>query len=191
MAQQISRRGGTTSEAAKAVRSEMNPDGRYIPLSGGCLGWFENSGVLKIELPNNYAFHTVLDEATVRRVLFQREGSEISRRLDERVEVERKLYVTILHEESSHSALTKDVSANGLRLQLVELTEMQKGDSLKVQLKHEESDDKVAIELGAQVMWVARVGTRRIVTNLGLGFPSISESDQRDLQMLLLGGKAE
>ncbi len=150
------------------------------------MGWFENSGVMDVEQPNNYRFHTVLDMQTVRRVLFQRDGSDINLRLDERVDVERELYVTIVHGESEFSANSKDVSGHGLRLQLVDLTEMEKGDSLTVKIKKNRESDKVDIEFNAQVMWVARVGTRRIVTNLGIGFTKITDEEQHQLKLILL-----
>ncbi|MBI3992079.1 MAG: PilZ domain-containing protein [Candidatus Lambdaproteobacteria bacterium] len=189
MATRNQRSGGGRTEAAISIRAESNPDGRYIPYSGGCLGWYENMGVLKTERANNYLYHTVLDLQTVRRVLFAREGHDVNRRMDERIDVEREVHVTIVHGDNSHSALTKDVSANGLRLQLVEPTEMQKADSVIVQLKHD-ADSKPEVELRAQVMWVARVGKRRIVTNLGVGFTKITPKEQHTLKEFLLGAGA-
>ena len=189
MATRTHRAGGSLTEAAIALRAESNPDGRYIPLGGGCLGWHENRGVLKTELANNYLFHTVLDLQTMRRVLFAREGHDVNRRMDERIDVEREVHVTILHGDNEHSAQSKDVSSNGLRLQLVEPTEMQKADAVTVQLKHD-ARGKAKVELRAQVMWVARVGKRRVVTNLGVGFTKITPQEQQLLKDFLLGPSA-
>lgn len=169
----------------------MNPDGRYIPYSGGCMGWFENSGVMKAELPNDYTFDTVLDAPTVRRVLFEREGEAgdagASRRSEERITVEREVHVTILHGSDSYQALTKDVSPHGLRLQfLVDIATIQKSDSCKVQLRREEGQDDELLEIESTVMWIARVGTRRPVTNIGIGFTQITDETQGKLTKLLL-----
>ena len=45
----------------ESIRAETTKDGRYIPYSGGIMGWFENAGVLKCEHPNNYRYHEMID----------------------------------------------------------------------------------------------------------------------------------
>lgn len=184
----IPSRGQTTTEAGLSLRSEQNPDGRYIPYSGGCLGWFENGGVLKCELPNDYKFNTVLDPATVRRVLFARWGDNVNRREDERIDVESEVHVSVKFNDEVYEALSKDVSAHGLRLQILENVEnLEKGQSVTVSLKHPDQGKKETIDIDSQVMWVARVGKRRAITNVGIGFTHITDDTQRQLKKLLLG----
>ena len=185
----IPSRGQTSTEAGQSLRSEQNPDGRYIPYSGGCMGWFENGGVLKCELPNDYRFNTVLDPATVRRVLFARWGDNVNRREDERVEVENEVLVSVKFGDDVYEALSKDLSAHGLRLQILENVEnLEKGQSVTVSLKPPEgSKKKEPLDIDSQVMWVARVGTRRPITNVGIGFTHITGETQSHLKQMLLG----
>jgi hypothetical protein len=49
-------------------------DGRYIPYAGGSLGWFENTGVSKIEQPAKYQLFTALDGERVREAQLVRSG---------------------------------------------------------------------------------------------------------------------
>lgn len=185
----IPSRGQTTTEAGQSLRSEQNPDGRYIPYSGGCMGWFENGGVLKCELPNDYKFNTVLDPTTVRRVLFARWGDRVNRRQHERVDVESEVLVSVRFGDEVYEALSKDLSAHGLRLQILEnVEELNKGQSVTVSLQHPDGGKKKeTIDIDSQVMWVARVGTRRPITNVGIGFTHITEDTQRQLKKMLLG----
>lgn len=184
----IPSRGQTTTAAGQSLRSEQNLDGRYIPYSGGCMGWFENGGILKCELPNDYKFNTVLDPTTVRRVLFARWGDNVNRRVDERTDVENEVRVSVKFNDEIYDALSKDLSAHGLRLQILENVEnLEKGQFVTVSLQISDGGKEKMVDIDSQVMWVARVGTRRAITNVGIGFTHITDTIQAQLKRLLLG----
>ena len=67
------------------VEGEVTEAGRYIPYSGGTMGWFENSGVLKCEKPNNYLFYTAMESDLIRSKQFERWGENFNRRGDRSV----------------------------------------------------------------------------------------------------------
>ena len=52
--------------------SSPSPSNRYIPRSGGGMGWVGNQGVLANEMPNNYRYYTVPDKKVVRMAEFMR-----------------------------------------------------------------------------------------------------------------------
>ena len=163
--------GGSAGAATQAtgkdlIREETSAEGRYIPYGGGSLGWFENSGVLKCEQGNDYKFHTAIDTQKVRQKLFDRWGNDVSRRMEERHDVEKETAVRITWGGQSYDAETKDLSAHGLRLQLLDDPSLNKGDRIGVQIyrKKDYKDELFAVE--SEVMWVARVGKRRMVWNL-------------------------
>ena len=106
----------------KKLRAEILEDGRYVPHSGGMMGWFENSGVSRNERSNNYLFHTALDVAAVREKLFERwsDGENINRRASARHDVERDVRATLGWTGGTVTAKLKDYSYHGLRMQILE-----------------------------------------------------------------------
>ncbi|MCZ6749923.1 MAG: PilZ domain-containing protein [SAR324 cluster bacterium] len=176
----------TQATGKDLIREETSAEGRYIPYGGGSLGWFENSGVLKCEQGNDYKFHTAIDTQKVREKLFDRWGSDVSRRMEERHDVEKETAVRIVWGGQSYDAETKDLSAHGLRLQLLEDPSLKQGDKMSVHVfrKLDYKDELFAID--SEVMWVARVGKRRMVWNLGIGFLKIDEETSAKLTAFLL-----
>ena len=103
-----------------SILAETMEDGRYIPYGGGIMGWFENQGVLRSELPNNYGFHTVIDAKSVRQKLIERwgTGDSSNRRVTKRFGVEGSIPVSLAWEGNKIVALGKDFSSYGLKLQI-------------------------------------------------------------------------
>lgn len=167
------------------IRAETSAEGRYIPYGGGSLGWFENSGILKSEKGNNYRFHAAIDTVRVRQKLFDRWGDDVNRRLDERVDIERETPLVLRWDSGETEAVTKDLSAHGARLQLLEDPGLAKEDKLTVEVKQE--DGEILMTLNSEIMWVARVGKRRTVWNIGVGFTDITPDDEMKLKQFLLG----
>ena len=174
----------TTGESPQP--SEHGAEGRYIPYSGGSLGWFENSGVLKCEKGNNYKFYTAIDTAQVRQKLFDRWGAEVNKRIDDRVVVDRETPVMLTWETGAAQAVTKDLSSHGLRLQLSEDPNLAKGDKVMVHVKEKEDSETDIMALDSLIMWIARVGKRRMVWNIGVAFSDISAEQELQLKEFLI-----
>jgi len=168
-------------EAAKDISNE----GRYIPYGGGCLGWFENSGVMKVELGNNYTFHEALDAAEVRRRLFERWGDDVNRRAEARQAVEKEVSLTFAWGKESREAFTKDVSSHGLRVQFIEEVDLKKGAAVQVQLLESGPGSPALFDISSQVMWVSKVGRRRPVWNVGVSFTNITPETETRLKGFL------
>lgn len=166
--------------------SEHGSEGRYIPYSGGSLGWFENSGVLKCEKGNNYKFYTAIDTTLVRQKLFDRWGAEVNKRIDDRVVVDRETPVMLTWESGVAQAITKDLSSHGLRLQLSEDPDLAKGDKVMVHVKEKEDSETELMVLESEIMWTARVGKRRMVWNIGVVFSDISPEQELKLKEFLV-----
>jgi hypothetical protein len=168
------------------LQEETSAEGRYIPYGGGSLGWFENSGVPKCERGNDYKFHTAIDTAKVRQKLFERWGDDVNRRMETRFDVERPTPVKITWEGETHEAETKDLSMRGLRLQLTEDTGLKNGDKITVHVFRRPNFEEEVLTLAAEIMWVARVGKRRQVWNVGIGFTEVDEATGLKLKEFLL-----
>jgi hypothetical protein len=153
-------------------------EGRYIPYSGGCMGWYDNSGVLKTELPNNYLYYTIMDSDVVRSRQFQRWGDRFNRR-GGRERFRKETGVTLIWGKEKKQGGTKDISLQGMRLQFLEEISLKKGDAVTVQVL-ENASDKIVVEVQAQVVWSERVGKIRPVQNVGLAFKPLppEESDR-------------
>ena len=165
-----------------SIRAETMEDGRYIPYSGGIMGWFENRGVPRHEVPNNYRFHTVIDAKTVRLKLFERwgKGESSNRRVSPRFKIGESISVSLEWEGNKLVALGKDISSYGLRLQIQqEEVVLKKGDMVHLKIYNEPEQRTTKFDIESQIMWIDRIGRRRPVWNLGLSFPTITteESD--------------
>ncbi len=170
----------------ESIRSETTSDGRYIPHSGGLMGWFENSGVLKRELPNNYLFYTVIDAQAVRGKLFGRwgGGEKVNRRVVERHGTARQATVNLVWGDRSVGATTRDYSTHGLCVQLSEEDDpgLKKGDDLRVQVMDGAAGGEPLLDVPAQVMWITSGGRRRSVWSVGLAFGDISHEVRQQLR---------
>lgn len=177
----------TASEQSETSlpEGERTSDGRYIPYGGGILGWFENSGVLKKELPNNYQFKAVLDSALVRKKQFDRWGEVQNRRSEDRVRVIPEVKVSLAFGKEKREATTKDLSPHGMRMQFLEELPIKKGDVVKVGV-HDPVKKKVVLEVEANVMWMEKSGKLRAVWNMGIGFPSLSDEQSETIRQVLL-----
>jgi hypothetical protein len=158
---------------------------RYIPYSGGCMGWFENSGVPKRELPNNYRLGSALDGDAVRKKQFERWGEVQNRRGEERVRVPNPTKVVIVTQAAKLEASTRDLSANGMRVQFLEDTTLRKKEDVRVQILAGKGST-VALEVQAQVMWVEKSGKLRSVWNMGLSFRSMTPEQQKKMADIIL-----
>lgn len=184
---------GTTEEvvaAAEAEEAELREDaevteeGRYIPYSGGSMGWFENSGVLKCELGNNYLFYTVMASDTVRRKQFQRWGERFNRRGD-RKRFKRMTGALVTVGSNKVRGTTRDISRHGIRVQSLNEIALAKGDSTHLTLFESESSEKAIFECEARVVWAERIGKIRPVWNLGMTLTNLTPEQQEQLTPLL------
>ena len=165
-----------------SILAETMEDGRYIPYGGGIMGWFENRGVPRCEVSNNYRFHTVIDAKTVRQKLFQRweKGDTANRRVSPRLKIEDSIPVSLEWEGNKLVALGRDISSYGLRLQIQqEEVVLKKGDMVHLKIYNEPEQRTTKFDIESQIMWIDRIGRRRPVWNLGVSFPTITmeESD--------------
>lgn len=163
-----------------SVKSETLEDGRYIPYSGGIMGWFENGGVLNQEQGNNYRYHEVIDVNTMRQKLFERwgAGEGANRRISQRREVTKEINLTLSWSDNILEAATKDYSSHGLRLQVLQdIVLLKKGDTALLTLYKNAARTETEMKVETKVMWVTRVGRRRPVWNLGVGFDDISHDE--------------
>lgn len=171
----------TAAEAADEVR----PGGRYIPYSGGSAGWFENSGVLKSELRNNYGFRAEMDLPEVRTKQFLRWGPSFERR-GGTPRKRRQLPIRLLSSGETRELTTFDINNRGIRLQFAEPPGMKVGDEFGVEVL-DAPEGSMRIMLQAEVIWMDQASGTRDVWNVGLFFPEISADSAAQLTTLLEG----
>ena len=171
-------------EQATAPTQEVTAEGRYIPYSGGSMGWFENAGVMKTELPNNYLFYTAMTSDRVRSMQFKRWGERFNRRGDRR-RFKRMTGVTLGAGKQAVRGTTRDISRHGVRMQFLDEVTLKKGDQVPIKLHPDEQSDAVMFEATALVVWSERVGKIRPVWNIGMTFVDLSPELQEQLAPLL------
>lgn len=172
------------SEVQPELASDVTEEGRYIPYSGGCMGWFENTGVLKCELPNNYTYFTVMASDRVRSKQFERFGERFNRRGDRR-RFKRMTGLTLTMGKQSVRGTTRDISRHGVRVQFIESVELNKGDEVKLKVHADEKTDAVALDCRGRVAWCERVGRIRPLWNLGITFMELTAEQEEQLQPML------
>ena len=175
---------GLSAEEEDQLVPEMTEEGRYIPYNGGSLGWYENSGVLKSEIPNNYLFHTVMASDTVRSKQFQRWGERFNRRGD-RKRVRRVTGVTLKVGDRSWRGATQDISRFGVRLQLLDDVTVAKADVGRIAFHQSEDSETVLLECDVRVVWAQRTGKTRAVWNLGMTLENVTAEQKESLAPLL------
>ena len=188
---------GANSQVAKSDTDYLDalPEGKYIPYSGGSLGWFENKGVLKSEQRNNYGFHRAMDSEYVRATLFQRWGQVTNLRKAKRMAKENSVYLLMSdrpeQETPYHlkwpggrlSATTRDISHYGMRLKFTEEVMLSGGELVTVQLLH--ANGEVMLEVESRVIWVKREEIVRPIWFVGVAFTQITTETENTLQELL------
>jgi hypothetical protein len=170
-----------TQAVAPVVDASQN-DGRYIPYGGGCLGWHENSGVMKVELPNNYRFYAAIDPDLVRARQFEREGKKTNKRRSERKELTPDLPITLKWGKDAKEAMAKDLSIHGLRVQFVNDEVALKKDEKVTVLFNDKSGRNVLLEMVCTVMWAEKSGRIRTIWNFGVGFPTLTPEQEAKIK---------
>ena len=175
-------------EEKAAVRKDTLEDGRYVPHSGGLMGWFENSGVLKYEQANNYRFHTALSAEAVRSKLFERwsDGENINRRASGRHELNREVNATLAWTGGTFRAVLKDYSRHGFKMQIIEeVFGLNKGDETRMRIYSGPDREHIEFEINSRVMWISSSGREQTVWSVGLMFLDFSEHDADRLHAFL------
>lgn len=175
----------STEENAKESRSEeMTEEGRYIPYSGGIMGWFENSGVLKSELGNNYQFHILMQSDAIRATQFERWGERTNRRTtDQRYRKDKG--VIMLLDKKEVKGTSRDISGHGVRIQFLVEASVQKGDKCRIKLLESEDGEEI-VEVEARVVWSEKIGKIRPVWNVGMTFTDLTKEQAEKIQPLLV-----
>lgn len=161
------------SQTAKA--GEHQNDGRYIPYSGGSLGWYENSGVPAAEKRNNYQFFTAMDAGTVRAKQYLRSGLLAEKRRSVRKAVNEKLFVAVKSAQEDKALRILDISTHGMRLQYV-------GDDIALKNSDrvlcrflDTPDGATLLALTSTIVWSEKSGKTRTLWNYGVDFPLMAQ----------------
>lgn len=172
-----------TGDEKDSIRAETTSDGRYIPYSGGIMTWYENSGVLKCEAPNNYRYHEMVDAEAVRKKLFERwgGGENISKRATLRHALKRPISLLLTaNSGQTVDCSAKDYSSHGLRIQLEgsEQSDFAKGEKIRAVIRDGPDSGRNLFDIASQIMWTMQVGPTRPMTSMGIAFMDLS-MDQR------------
>jgi len=173
----------TEEDPQRSRSADSTEDGRYIPYSGGIMGWFENSGVMKSEIGNNYHFHELMQSDAVRAKQFERWGERTNRRTIEK-RFRKDKGVIMLVDKTEVKGTSRDISGHGVRIQFLVAANVQKGDECRIKLLETEDGPEI-VELDARVVWSEKIGKIRPVWNVGMTFTSISKEQAEKIQPLL------
>lgn len=175
------------SEEQPELATEITEEGRYIPYSGGCMCWYENSGVLKSEVPNNYLFFSVMASDRVRSKQFQRFGERFNRRRGDQRRYKRMTGLLLTFGPQRVRGTTRDISRHGVRVQFTEEVTVSKGDEVAIEVYTDEQSDTVVLSCKGNVAWCEKVGKIRPLWNVGMTFEDLSEEQAEQLQPMLRG----
>lgn len=174
----------TEEHTQEARSSDMTEEGRYIPYGGGIMGWFENSGVMKSELGNNYQFHQLMQSDAIRATQFERWGARTNRRtIDKRFRKDKGVIMYL--DQKEVKGTSRDISGHGVRIQFLMEADVQKGDRCRIKLLESEGGPEI-VELDARVVWSEKIGKIRPVWNVGMTFTDITKEQTEKLQPLLV-----
>ena len=172
----------------QVVREHSTSDGRYIPHSGGLMGWHENQGVLHCEIPNNYKYYSVIQADEVRAKLFARwnDGEKISRRASTRTEQSRQVGIAIVWNGQTAKGQLRDYSSIGMRatIQQQELS-LEKGSKPTLRIMKSTDSNEVEFEATSEIMWINRTGRDRVIWSIGMMFIDISPQESARLKNFL------
>jgi PilZ domain-containing protein len=172
-------------EFVKAGAGQYGNEGRYIPYSGGSLGWFENSGVPNAEKRNNYLFHTVMDAALVRAKQVVRSGQSAEKRRSARVEPGDGLSVTVNLAKEQKTMRVLDLSMHGARLQFTGPALALKNTERAVCQFHGAPGGAPLLELLCTVVRLEQVvGRMRTSWIIGIGFPELTPEQTETLRRI-------
>lgn len=175
-----------TADEKESIKAQTTADGRYIPYTGGIMTWYENSGLLKSELPQGYRFHEMVDAESVRMKLFERwgGGENISRRASERMELSKPIHLHLVSSAGTAVACkAKDYSSHGLRLQLEDTDEsaFSKGEKIRVVIVESGESGSILFDITSQVMWAHQVGKTSETLSMGIAFMELSTDKRQSL----------
>ena len=175
----------STEENAQDSRSPgKTEEGRYIPYSGGIMGWFENSGVMKSEIGNNYQFHEVMQSDAIRATQFKRWGERTNRRtVDQRYRKDKGVIMLLYKKEIKGTS--RDISGHGVRIQFLVEADVHKGDTCRIKLLETEDGPEI-VELDVRVVWSEKIGKIRPVWIVGMTFTDLSKEQAEKIQPLLV-----
>ena len=164
--------------------TETTEDGRYIPYSGGIMGWFENSGVMKSEIGNNYQFHLLMQSDAIRATQFERWGQRTNRRtVDKRYRKDKGVIMFL--DKKEVKGTSRDISGHGVRIQFLEAADVNKGDKCRIKLLETEEGAEI-VELDARVVWSEKIGKIRPVWNVGMTFMDLTPEQTEKIKPLLV-----
>ncbi len=164
------------------IESQHQRDGRYIPYSGGSLGWYENSGVPAREKSNNYGFHTAIDSDMVRAKQYLRAGLRAEKRRSPRRALSEELAVTLKTGKEEKSARAFDVSRHGARVQYIgDDIVLRNSDKVLCQFLGKGGEAPV-LELMCTVVRSWKVGKTRTLWNFGVDFPMLNPEQLAKLE---------
>ena len=170
------------------IRANSTSDGRYIPHSGGLMGWHENSGVLNCEIPNNYTFYKVIQANEVRAKLFSRwgEGEKVSRRASERLNQRRQVAVEFAWNGQTARGQLRDFSSNGMRITVQQQDlALEKGAQPTLRILKTANSDDAEFEANSEIMWINRSGRDRVVWSMGVMYTDIPPHESARLKDFL------
>jgi PilZ domain len=178
--------GEATDAAGAVIRWGQGAEnvGRYIPYTGGNIGWFENKGVLKAENPNNYRYYSALDTPLVKATLLERTGQRADKRSARRQNPVPPPKVLLLMGKKPTEATCKNISPIGVRIQVVESkVDFKADETLRIRLGDAKGTSG-SFDIECVIKWAERAGTLRTVWDLGLEFPELTAAQASKIQDL-------
>lgn len=144
------------ASAGALEAEETRYSGRYTPYSGGSAGWFENAGVPRSELGNNYRLYTALDTGHVLQKRFERLGAELSRRHSQRVPAA-GVPVTVRIGDTEAEGTIRDFSEGGVRVRLPTEAELAVGTRVTLRVQPSSFFKTELAQLDAEVVWLSPI----------------------------------
>jgi hypothetical protein len=167
------------------VEPQHQHDGRYIPYSGGSLGWYRNSGVLRRESVNNYQFGSVMDEALVRAKQHLRSGLGGEKRRSARKVLGSETTIQVTLGAVATPMQIINVSKHGAKLVYVGEELVPKNGAKLTCAFPAGKGGAPAFELQCTIVHTEQTGKKRVVWLMGIDFPIMTPEQASALASLL------
>jgi hypothetical protein len=167
------------------VEPQHQHDGRYIPYSGGSLGWYQNTGVMKGERANNYQFNLVIDEDLVRAKQHLRSGVQGEKRRSPRKVLADSMTLQMTLATITVDVQLLDISKHGARLAYVGEELIPKNGAKVKCVFPAAKGSSTPLELQCTIVRNEKSGKTRVVWLIGVDFPIMNPGQMSALSTLL------
>ncbi len=188
----------------KHAYSDQSSDRRYVPHSGGTMGWLDQQEIPKSEQKNGYGYASDIPADEFRAMVAYRKTMHQNPQAQKSSTTSKKHRITGQPVDLSRATITlhwgehaAKSTQTGMTMRAVKLSfdsfiPLQKGDKVLIHLVDEGQSKEDPLQVATEVAWVEEATEPPLSWNVGLAYSEINpNSHLKKLQVLLEGSVDE